>query len=276
MTTRRLMCVAAISGAMLSTWLPSASAQAAEGDSAATGSAQVENASSVSAESAPAESAAEVASAPDAESPPEAHQPRKRKGEVFSDFYVGGAVTTDSPYKVDGVTQDPGVLCGAKCGTAKSPVGGLRIGYFFERFPWLGVAGDISYFIQAWGIQSAYEIKSIPISALVMLRLPLLKTPEHPNGRAQPYLAIGPSLFISTAELATGWAFLGTGYVHTDTSVDPALDARLGMRLIASDWISVVLEFRLTGVGPAWQVEGHSVETTLWTKHFVIGLGIHY
>jgi hypothetical protein len=48
------------------------------------------------------------------------------------------------------------------------------------------------------------------------------------------------------------------------------------MRLIASDWISVVLEFRLTGVGPAWQIEGHSVETKLWTKHFIIGLGIHY
>jgi hypothetical protein len=256
-----------ITAALLETWsfsASSASAQTAEQDAARSESAQVDEEPSGSPDSTPAAL------------PPEAHPPRKRKGEVFSDFYVGGAVTTDSPYKVDGVTQEPGVLCGAKCGTAKSPVGGLRIGYFFERFPWLGVAGDISYFIQAWGIQSAYEIKSIPISALVMFRLPLLKTPEHPNGRAQPYLAIGPSLFISTAELATGWAFLGTGHVHTDTSVDPALDARLGMRLIASDWISVVLEFRLTGVGPAWQIEGHSVETKLWTKHFIIGLGIHY
>jgi hypothetical protein len=276
MTTRRLMCVAAISVAMLSTWLPSASAQAAEGASAATGSVQVENASSVSAESAPAESDPEGASAPDAASPSKGHQKRKRKGEVFSDFYIGAAVTTDSPYKIDGVTQDPGVLCGAECGTAKSPIGGLRIGYFFERFAWLGVAGDISYLIQAWGIQSAYEITSIPISALVMFRLPLLKTPEHPNGRAQPYLAIGPTLFISTAELATGWAFLGTGRVDSSTSVDPALDARIGMRLVASDWISVVLEYRLSLVSPTWQIEGRRVETRLRTNHFIIGLGIHY
>jgi hypothetical protein len=202
--------------------------------------------------------------------------PNQSQAEVFSDLYIGASVTSDSSYKVDGVTQEPGVLCGSQCGTAKSPIGGLRIGYFVERFPWLGVAGDISYFIQAWGIQSAYEITSIPISALVMFRLPLIKSPEYPNGRAQPYLAVGPSLFITTAELASGWAFLGTGHVDSDTSVDPGVDARVGMRLIASEWISVVLEYRLTFLSPAWRVEGHKVETTLRTNHFIIGLGIHY
>lgn len=202
--------------------------------------------------------------------------PSQSHAEVFSDLYIGAAVTNDSPYKVDGVTQEPGVLCGAKCSTAKSPIGGLRVGYFTERFPWLGAAGDISAFIQAWGIQSAYEITSIPISALIMFRAPLVKSPEHPNGRAQPYVAVGPSLMITMAELASGWAFLGTGHVHTDTSVDPGLDFRLGMRLVASEWISVILEYRLTFVSPAWQVEGHRVETDLWTNHFILGLGIHY
>ncbi|RLB48189.1 MAG: hypothetical protein DRH23_09160 [Deltaproteobacteria bacterium] len=267
--TRSLTCFVTISVTLLATWSVGASAQTSEEDTAGTVSAQVEEEPSVSVEPTP------VATSPEAASPPEGQRARRR-GEVFSDLYVGAAVTKDSPYKVDGITQDPGVLCGAQCGTAKSPVGGLRIGYFFERFAWLGVAGDISYFIQAWGIQSAYEITTIPISALVMFRAPLIKSPEYPNGRAQPYLAVGPSLFISTAELASGWAFLGTGHVHSDTSVDPGLDARFGMRLIASDWISVVLEYRLTFVSPTWQVEGHRVETQLRTNHFVIGLGIHY
>jgi hypothetical protein len=269
MMTRILICFAAITATFLGTSAHSASAQPSKENSVSSANVQVEDEPSVSPESTP------VASPPEVASPPQG-QTRTRRGEVFSDLYVGAAVTKDSPYKVDGITQDPGVLCGAQCGTAKSPVGGLRIGYFFERFAWLGVAGDISYFIQAWGIQSAYEITTIPISALVMFRAPLIKSPEYPNGRAQPYLAVGPSLFISTAELASGWAFLGTGHVHSDTSVDPGLDARFGMRLVASDWISVVLEYRLTFVSPTWQVEGHRVETQLRTNHFIIGLGIHY
>jgi len=202
--------------------------------------------------------------------------PSQSRAEVFSDLYIGASITSDSPYKVDGVVQEPSVFCGTQCGSAWSPVGGLRVGYFFERFAWLGVAGDISAFIEAWGIQSPYEITAIPISALLMFRLPLIKDPEHPNGRAQPYLAVGPSLVITTAELASGWAFLGTGHVDSDTSVDPGLDARVGLRLVASDWISVILEYRLTYLSPAWQVEDRRVETQLWTSHFIIGLGIHY
>ncbi|MCZ6806311.1 MAG: hypothetical protein O7F08_05110, partial [Deltaproteobacteria bacterium] len=70
--------------------------------------------------------------------------PSQSRAEVFSDLYIGASITSDAPYKVDGVVQEPGILCGAQCGTAKSPIGGLRVGYFFERFAWLGVAGDIS------------------------------------------------------------------------------------------------------------------------------------
>lgn len=202
--------------------------------------------------------------------------PATSRAEVFSDLYLGVAVTADSPYKLNGVEQEPGVLCGSKCSSAYSPVGGLRVGYFVDRHPWLGVAGDISTFVQAWGIQSAYKIRSVPISALIMFRAPLVKTPEHPNGRAQPYVAVGPSLMITIAKLAQGWAFLGTGDVHTDTAADPALDARLGMRLIASDWISVALEFRYTLGNAKWSIEGNDVETRLSTIYFTVGLGIHY
>jgi hypothetical protein len=195
---------------------------------------------------------------------------------VFSDLYLGAAVTTDATITLDGVVQEESLLCGAECSSTKSPVGGLRVGWFAGRFPWLGVSGDFSVFVQSWGIQSPYEVTTIPISALLMFRAPLVKSPEHPNGRAQPYLAIGPSLVLSTAKLATGSAALGTARVESDTSVDPGLDARVGMRLVASDWISVILEYRATYFTPTWQLEGRSVATTVWTNHFIIGLGIHY
>ena len=38
----------------------------------------------------------------------------------------------------------------------------------------------------------------------------------------------------------------------------------------------VALEFRYTYVKPTWNVEGRRVETTLGTKHFNLGLGVHY
>jgi len=195
---------------------------------------------------------------------------------VFSDLYIGAAVTTDATVELDGFVQEESLLCGAECSSTKSPVGGLRVGWFAGRFPWLGVAGDFSVFIQSWGIQSPYEVTVIPISALLMLRAPLVRSPEHPNGRAQPYLAIGPSLMISTAKLAEGLAALGTARVSTDTTADAGLDARIGIRLVASSWISVVLEYRATYFKPTWNLDGRSVATSVWTNHYIIGLGIHY
>jgi hypothetical protein len=89
-------------------------------------------------------------------------------------------------------------------------------------------------------------------------------------------VAIGPSLIMSTAKLAEGLAALGTARVDSDTSVDPGLDARVGIRLVASSWISVVLEYRATYFTPSWNINGRTVETSVWTNHFIIGLGIHY
>ncbi|MGB5375940.1 MAG: hypothetical protein WBM75_14665 [Polyangiales bacterium] len=195
---------------------------------------------------------------------------------MFSDIYLGAAVTTDATVTLDGVLQEESLLCGAECSSTKSPVGGLRVGWFVGRFPWLGVAGDFSVFIQSWGIQSPYQVSVVPISALLLFRAPLVRSPEHPNGRAQPYLAIGPSLVLSTGKLAEGQAALGTARVDSDTSVDPGLDARVGIRLIASSWISVILEYRATYFTPAWKIQGRRVATSVWTNHYIIGLGIHY
>ena len=180
---------------------------------------------------------------------------------MFSDIYIGAAVTSDATTRLDGVLQEESLLCGAECSSTKSPVGGLRVGWFVGRFPWLGVPGDLSVFIQSWAIQSPYKVSVIPISALLMFRAPLVRSPEHPNGRAQPYLAIGPSLMLSTAKLTEGLAALGTARIDSDTSVDPGLDARVGIRLIASSWISVILEYRPTYFTPAWQIQGRSVAT---------------
>ena len=269
-TTRSLKCLAAITAASLGTWSLGATAQPSSKGPVSAPSAQRQVHSAANPESTDETSAPEVTPAV------EQRRTRTRRGEVFSDLYIGAAVTTDATVTLDGVIQEESLLCGAECSSTKSPVGGLRVGWFAGRFPWLGVSGDFSVFIQSWGIQSPYEVSTIPISALLMLRAPLVRSPEHPNGRAQPYLAIGPSLVLSTAKLAEGVAALGTARVESDTSVDPGLDARVGMRLIASSWISVVLEYRATYFTPTWHINGRAVRTSVWTNHFIIGIGIHY
>ena len=253
LTAQSLTYLAAITAASLGTWSVGASAQ-----SSGKGPVSIPRAQG------------EVA--PAAEEP----HTRTRRGEVFSDLYIGAAITTDATLKLDGVVQEEILFCGAECSSTTSPVGGLRVGWFAGRFPWLGVAGDFSVFVQSWGIQSPYEVIAIPISALLMFRAPLVRSPEHPNGRAQPYLAIGPSLVLSTAKLAEGSAALGTARIDSNTSVDPGLDVRVGIRLVASSWISVILEYRATYFTPTWHINGRTVDTTVWTNHFIIGLGIHY
>ena len=61
-----------------------------------------------------ATSATEVASAPEEAPPPEAPPARVRRGEVFSDLYLGAAVTTDAKVTLDGVVQEESLLCGAE------------------------------------------------------------------------------------------------------------------------------------------------------------------
>jgi opacity protein-like surface antigen len=196
--------------------------------------------------------------------------------EVYSDIYLGASITGDSTYVVDGSALPPSITCLRECGSTISPLGGLRVGYYTKRFPWLGVAGDFSAFIAGWGLESPYEVSAFPVSALLTLRAPLVKREGYDYGRVQPYIAVGPSLVVSMAELATGWPFLGTGRVHSDISADIGFDGRAGLRILASDWISVILEYRLSYFSPSWTIEGREVETSFWTNHFSLGFGLHY
>ena len=59
----------------------------------------------------------------------------------------------------------------------------MRGGYWFDSVSWVGVAGDVSFF-EAEAHHVRFRI--VPVSLLVMLRVPLLVTDEIPGGRLQP------------------------------------------------------------------------------------------
>ena len=60
---------------------------------------------------------------------------------------------------------------------------------------WLGLTLEISYF-RASTAGDIIKFDLIPISPLLMLRVPIVASPSYPGGRLQPYVGIGPALVL--------------------------------------------------------------------------------
>jgi opacity protein-like surface antigen len=113
---------------------------------------------------------------------------------------------------------------------------GGRIGYWLESVPYLGMALDASHFHADIDGQTVVVCSggpcapSIPVAHLdfaitgisldAMLRLPLWTSKEFPQGRLQPYLTVGPTIFIGRAEGPIDSAQIP---VHSRSDTDTAI-----------------------------------------------------
>jgi hypothetical protein len=187
--------------------------------------------------------------------------------EGFIDFYVGAAITRDSDQKVSA----PGFSDTSPIDWDTSVTAGGRFGFWFESLEWVGLALDVSFF------RPDKDITVFPVSALAMLRLPLLKDNDKgfPHGRLQPYIAAGPGLFISRAD-----GDLGTFGSVSDTSLDLGVDVRGGLAFLITKNIAAFAEYRFTHVKPEFGFDVAGVkfktETTLDTHHIVGGVGFRF
>ncbi len=118
---------------------------------------------------------------------------------------------------------------------------GVRGGYWFERWPWVGLAADLSYFSRK---AAGADIDLVPLSGLVMLRYPMLISEQFPKGRLQPYMGIGPGLFFSHASIDFDPPFGSVN--HGDIHV--GFDGRAGLAWQLYKRLSVFLEYRFTRV----------------------------
>lgn len=197
--------------------------------------------------------------------------PRPASSQYFLDVYGGVAMTADDPVNAErlfafGTDQSatrPVDFDG-------SPVAGARIGRYFDR---VGVAFDTSYF-QADG--NGVENAIYSFSLLVMLRAQLLKTDAFPEGQFQPYLGIGPGIFL---------AFQTVDF-RPDIA-DPieqfrapvGLDFRAGAIWRFSEGIGLFGEYRLTHFKTDSNNDDNAVSfaethvnATLTTSHILAGL----
>jgi opacity protein-like surface antigen len=174
------------------------------------------------------------------------------RAEGFVGFRVGGAFTpdTDGSATIGGEASPSGSI-EFKPGVSV----GIRGGYWLDSVPWLGFALDLSYFNPEEDVSlSPLELDVFPISALLMLRYPLLKSAAYPRGRLQPYAGVGPGAFVTKAKLKL--REVGAPGDFSDTTVNAGVDVRGGaqFRFTGQDspgGLAIFLEYRFTYFEPS-------------------------
>jgi len=205
--------------------------------------------------------------------------PAKALAEGFIDIYGGTAYTRDEDVDVSISSSSLGFVR-TESHTEKVDFGssyalGLRAGGWFEKIPYVGIAGDLSYFKAE---DKTAEIHVVPISLLLMLRYPLFKSEKFSHGRIQPYAGIGPGFFISVSDIDFRPTLPKT---FSGTSFDVGLDLRAGLAWQFHKHFALFGEYRYTDFsidleqtdilfGLAGTKE--NMKTQLTTNHFLVGV----
>jgi opacity protein-like surface antigen len=187
--------------------------------------------------------------------------------EWFGEYWVGVSQTQDEDLKI----RILDVSATDEVDYSTSFTVGVRVGYWFASAPWLGLALDISY------LKPDPDLTMFPISTLVMLRAPLLKSDEFPHGRIQPYLGGGPGLFVTYLATDLGAELGGPA---NDTSVDIGFDVRGGIAFQITREFAIFTEYRFTRVSPEWDLRvldlDAKAETDLNTHSMSVGVSFRF
>jgi opacity protein-like surface antigen len=201
--------------------------------------------------------------------------------EWFADLYVGDAIYTDPTIQTDVQTAVGSASRQTTRAEADTDVTfGGRFGYWLDALPWLGFAADVSYFEPEYTPQGGSgalfkaKLQVVPIPPLVMLRLPLLQSPEYPAGRLQPYVGAGPGFFVhdTTVRVLSG---IGPERV-SETSMDIGADLRAGVAWNFTPNWAVFGEYRFThfSASPSRNTSGGRISTDfdIDTNSFLAGI----
>jgi hypothetical protein len=215
------------------------------------------------------------------------------QAEAFVDIYAGGAFTNSHrsdviipPQFFNPAGQDPPVgppnlmirRTSVETSFDDSITYGLRAGYWFGK--WAGLALDIFTFepkLDAQDFTQGADVRATPISALLMLRWPLLASDEYPLGRLHPYIGGGPSLFLTEfdgnvdlsvmdfpitevvdpllplpPETYTLHANIEPAGEFSSKNVDPGLQLLVGLDFQILPFVGVFGEYRYTLAEPVW------------------------
>jgi opacity protein-like surface antigen len=185
------------------------------------------------------------------------------RAEGFVDLRVAGSFTEDNDVRLSFL----GASIKGPTEYEDSVSGGVRVGYWFDALPWLGLAADVSYFGPNDDTPGGPKYDVIPVSPLLLARVPIATSEEFPNGRVQPFIGVGPGIFISLADFDTA---------GDDDTVDVGPDVHAGVNVQVTRLVSVFAEYRYTYVEPEFHVQGVDIEPQLSTHHVGVGVGFHF
>lgn len=218
-------------------------------------------------------------------------------------FYVGGFTgasfvpNSDWHYRPDSQLPLPYSVTAQSVRWSTSMLGGLKVGYFFHKFPYLGLDGEFNYTRNSIPEQnvtikpplpntnripgSSARVPSQNLSIFtfalhIVGRYGFLKDEEVPFGRLQPYVGIGPGFSII--------------YGEVDAAKNFGIDTMAGVRIMFRKNLSGFVEYKfnhqfdvelehsklkqLSGSG-AYEQRGQA--TFDFTMHqILVGLCVHF
>jgi opacity protein-like surface antigen len=203
--------------------------------------------------------------------------------EWFGDLYAGASFTQ----KGDVDLSDGGTSLTVEDQEYKTSflVGG-RAGYWWS---FLGVNLDINYFQPdpdsvtivdpTFTLTGSTDLDVVSIGVNLMLRGQFVKDEQVPQGRFQPYIFAGPTLFISTLNFDATLTVPGVGTAtlsQSDTDTSVGVTAGAGLTYMFTRNIGAFAEFRYTYNKPDFDIEGVTVKPTLNTYHALAGVTFRF
>lgn len=187
------------------------------------------------------------------------------RAEVYIDLYAGSAKTNKGKSDISGGFGTSGDIEYDSSFTAGGRVGGWFLKYF-------GVGLDVFHF-NSDPKNSALEQSNWGVGLDFMGRLPLLVNETMPNGRLQPYLTVGPAIFISTLDFP--------GFTTEEgSSRSVGFKGGAGLKFLFTPNVGLFGEYRYTDFHSKDNLRNGPVtgEMTqhIGTHHFVGGFSIHF
>jgi len=202
---------------------------------------------------------------------------RPASAEWFADLFAGLSFTRDHDLKLN----DQGIGQGTyeSIEFDRSLAWGGRAGRYFDSLPFLGLGLDFFRYYPDIGGQSvqlrgcffpggcgtgrggtgSLDVETTSVSVDLMLRLPLWKSTEAPQGRVQPYVAVGPPLFITTITPRNTRNFRNH---DGDTDYSFGYKAAAGVAVQVFSNLALFGEYRFTHVSPEVELRDADLNRT--------------
>jgi opacity protein-like surface antigen len=174
-------------------------------------------------------------------------------GGFYIGAFTGGSFVPSSNwrYTSDAQAPLPYNVTAQSVRWSGSMLGGLKAGYFFHKFPYLGLDGEFNYTRNsipeqhvrlspplpadnripgAWARLPRQSVSIMTLALHIVGRYGFFKDEEVPFGRFQPYVGIGPGFSVI--------------YGEVDAAKNFGIDALAGLRFMMSKNLSAFVEYK--------------------------------